>query len=47
MGKIPEKTTKTPPTQKEGNVARQNKDRTPDISGDGVSLPKFTPPKER
>ncbi|HUV56745.1 MAG TPA: hypothetical protein VMV84_05865 [Dehalococcoidales bacterium] len=34
------------PTQKEGNIARQNKDRTRDKSGDGASLPKFRPPKK-
>ena len=35
------------PTQKQGNVARQNKDGTRDVSGDGAELPKYTPPKKK
>ena len=42
---MPEKWPRTP-TQKEGNIARPNKDGTPDKSGDGARLPKFGPPKK-
>lgn len=35
------------PTQKDGNVARQNKNGTRDKSGDGVELPKYTQPKKK
>jgi hypothetical protein len=31
------------PTQKHGNIPRQNKNGTPDKSGDGMELPKYTP----
>lgn len=35
------------PTQKQGNVPRQNKNGKPDRSGDGAELPKYTPPKKK
>jgi hypothetical protein len=35
------------PTQKKGNVARQNKNGTRDRSGDGADLPKYRPPKKK
>jgi len=35
------------PTQKQGNVARQNKNGTRDKSGDGADLPKYTPPRKK
>ena len=34
------------PSQNKGNPPRQNKDGTPDKSGDGIELPKFTPLKK-
>ncbi len=35
------------PKQSQGNVPRQNKDGSKDVSGDGVELPKYTPPKKK
>lgn len=37
------------PTQKQGNIPKQTKRGTPDKSGDGCELPKFTPhpPKKK
>lgn len=34
-------------TQEQGNVARQNKNGTPDRSGDVSHLPKYTPHKKK
>jgi len=35
------------PTQKQGNIPRKNLDNTPDKSGDGMELPKYTPPQKK
>ena len=35
------------PTQKQGNVARRNKNGIQDRSGDGSDLPKYTPHKKK
>lgn len=35
------------PTQKKGNLPRQTKRGKLDKSGDGMELPKYTPPKKK
>lgn len=35
------------PTQKQGNIPRQTKGGKLDTSGDGMELPKFTPPRKK
>ncbi len=35
------------PTQKQGNNPRQTKKGKVDVSGDGMELPKFRPPKKK